>query len=96
MSLAIDAQWERLNSGSPEERATFAAIGIFVDGLSLTEAEDYFVKRVRRSVHLSAYRLAEWLAWNWWWLRWEPRGAKRSDWAFAHRLSTIGGGYGRR
>lgn len=93
MSLDIDAQWERLESGLPEERATFAAIGILVDGGSLTEAEDSFVKRVRQSVHLSAYRLAEWLAWNWWRLRWEPRGAKRSDWAFAHRLATIGGGY---
>ena len=36
----------------------------------MTEAEDAFVKRVRKEVYLSAYRLAEWLAWNWWRLRW--------------------------
>src|SRR5262249_49304713 len=35
---------------------------------------------------------AEWLAWNWWRLRWEPR-SNRPDWVFSHRLSTIGGGY---
>src|SRR5205823_1908082 len=34
----------------------------------------------------------QWVAWNWWRLRWEPR--RRSiDWALAHKMSTIGGGY---
>jgi hypothetical protein len=32
------------------------------------------------------------MAWNWWRLRWEPR-SKASDWAYAHRVATIGGGY---
>ena len=90
--LVIDATWEHLEFGAPEERACFAAIGISCHGLCLTEAEDAFVKIVRQRVNLSGYRLAEWLAWNWWRLRWEPR--KRStDWAMAHRMSAIGGGY---
>lgn len=41
---------------------------------------------------MSAYHLAEWLGWNWWRLRWEPR-TRSTDWALAHRLTTIGGGY---
>jgi hypothetical protein len=41
---------------------------------------------------LSAYHLAEWISWNWWRLRWEPR-SRAEDWAFAHRISTIGAGY---
>ena len=90
--LIIDATWEGLESGAPEERACFAAIGISCHGLWLTEAEDAFAKSVRQKVHLSAYSLAEWLAWNWWRLRWEPR-KKSLDWAMAHHVSTIGGGW---
>lgn len=89
-SIAID--WETLESGAPEEVATFGAIGIYANGVCLSEAEDAFVKRIRREVHLSGYQLAQWLVWNWWRLRWEP--FRRSvDWAMAHRLTTIGGGY---
>lgn len=91
-SLTIEADWETLDRGSPEERACFSALGIRCGETWLTQAEDAFVNRVRNKVHLSAYRLAEWLAWNWWRLRWEPR--RRTDgWALAHRLTTIGGGY---
>jgi hypothetical protein len=90
--LEIKADWEKLEVGPPEERATFAAIGIRYNDRWLTEAEDAFVKRVRNQVHLSGYRLAEWFAWNWWRLRWEPRG-RSTDWAMAHNMSTIGWGY---
>jgi hypothetical protein len=92
MSLRIDADWERLDAGLPEERACYAAIGIIVGDHCLTQAHDAFVNRVRDKIHLSAYRLAEWLAWNWWRLRWEPR-TSRADWTLAHHMTTIGGGY---
>ncbi len=92
MSLSITTEWETLQAGAPEDRACFAAIGIFAGDLALTKAEDTFVGRVRESVHLSAYRLAEWFAWNWWRQRWEPHGAC-PEWAMAHRMVTIGGGY---
>ncbi len=91
-TLSIDADWEALSKGSPEERACFAAIGIRYGDIWLTRAEDTFVGRLRDKVHLSGYRLAEWLAWNWWRLRWEPTN-RRPEWALAHRLTTIGGGY---
>jgi hypothetical protein len=90
--LEIKADWEKLEVGAPEERATFAAIGIRYNDLWLTAAEDAFVKRVRQQIYLSGYRLAEWLAWNWWRLRWEPR-RRSTDWSMAHKMSTIGGGY---
>jgi hypothetical protein len=91
-ALTIEADWERSESTAPEERACFAVIGILYHDLWLTAAEDAFVKRVRPKVHLSAYHFAEWLAWNWWRLRWEPR--RRSvEWAMAHRMTTIGSGY---
>ena len=91
-ALSIEADWERLDSSVPEERACFAAIGIRYHQIWLTEAEDAFVKRLRQKVHLSGYKMGEWLAWNWWRLRWEPLRYS-SEWAMAHRMTTIGGGY---
>jgi hypothetical protein len=88
----ITAEWEPLDSGSPEEKACFGAIGIQAHGVWLTEGRDGLANRLRKAPLLSAYRLAEWIAWNWWRLRWEPRSG-RTDWVFSHHLATIGGGY---
>ncbi len=90
--LTITADWEHLEEGTPEERACFSAVGIYFDNHCLSEGRDGFVNRIRTEPLLSAYHLAEWLAWNWWRLRWEPR-SNAPDWAFAHRMATIGEGY---
>lgn len=92
MDFSIEADWERLDNGSPEDQACFAALGLRCNDIWLTQVEDAFVKAAREKAHLSAYRLAEWLASNWWRLRWEPQ-AKSLDWALSHRMTTIGGGY---
>lgn len=96
--LVIEAEWEQCPIGSPEERATFAAIGIRCDDSWLTEAQDITVNRLRQKVYLSGYRLAEWLVCNWWRLRWEPaktppEESPPTDWNMAHRVATVGGGY---
>ena len=91
-SWRIVADWEALDEGSAEERSCFAALGIEAGGMWLTEGRDAIANRLRRTPFLSAYHLAEWFAWNWWRLRWEPR-ASSADWSFAHRISNIGGGY---
>ena len=91
-TLSITAEWERLDEGTPEERACFAAVGVLWNNQWLTEGRDGFVNRIRNEPLLSAYHLAEWLSWNWWRLRWEPR-SNAPDWAFAHRMATIGEGY---
>ena len=88
----ITVAWESLDSGPPEERACFAQIGIKAGDVWLTEGRDAIANRLRKTPFLSAYHLAEWYAWNWWRLRWEPR-SNAADWIFAHRLTTIGGGY---
>jgi len=90
--LFIEADWETLERGTAQERACFSALGIRYGNVWLSEADDNFVNRIRQKPHLSAYRLAEWLAWNWWRLRWEPR-TRMPDWALAHRMTTIGGGF---
>ncbi len=91
-SWSIEPEWEVLDSGAPEERACYAALGIQAHGIWLTEGHDALANRLRHSPLLSAYHFAEWTAWNWWRLRWEPR-SKARDWAFAHRVATIGSGY---
>lgn len=90
--LFIEADWETLDRGTAQERACFSALGIRYGHVWLSEAQDNFVNRIRQKPHLSAYRFAEWLAWNWWRLRWEPY-RRIPDWALAHRMTTIGGGF---
>ena len=88
----ITADWESLDRGSDEERACFAALGIRAHSIWLTEGNDAIVNRLRQAPYLSAYDLAEWLTWNWWRLRWEPR-SMADGWDFSHRVTSIGGGY---
>ena len=90
--FSISAAWEALGDGSPEERACFGAVGVRLNDLWLSEGHDPFVGRVRQAPMVSAYHLAEWLIWNWWRLRWEPR-SHAVDWGFTHRMASIGSGY---
>jgi Zn-dependent peptidase ImmA (M78 family) len=90
---SINLEWETLDSGPPEERACFAATSIQAHSQWLTEGLDLLTNSVRKAPRLSAYHLSEWIAWNWWRLRWEPRSTVVRDWSSSHQLSTIGGGY---
>ena len=90
--FSISAAWEALGEGTPEERACFGAIGVRLNDLWLSEGHDPFVGRVRQAPLISGYHLAEWLIWNWWRLRWEPR-SHTIDWGFTHRMASIGAGY---
>ncbi len=89
---SIDVEWAQLETGSPEERAGFAALGIHAYDACLTFGYDSLLQSVRRAPYLSAYHFAEWLAWNWWRLRWEPH-RQSSEWELSHAMASIGGGY---
>jgi hypothetical protein len=89
---AITADWETLGEGDLAERSCFGAIGIQANGVWLTEGHDLLSDRLCRAPLVCAYQLAEWFAWNWWRLRWEPRAAS-NEWCMAHKISSIGGGY---
>lgn len=89
---SINADWALLERGSPEERAGFAALSISAYGLCLTAGHDRLLQSVREAPFLSAYHLAEWLAWNWWRLRWEPR-RPGVEWELSHGMASIGNGY---
>lgn len=83
---------ERLDEGSPEERAAFGLFTLRTAHQSLTEGFDSFLNGFRPGPLVSGYHVAEWFAWNWWRLRWEPRSASE-DWSLAHRMNSIGEGY---
>ena len=91
--LTIDTDW--LSSDGIDanlDLLCFSELGIRFGNVWLTEAVANEINSIRHKNNLSAYRLAEWLAWNWWRLRWEPRKSNR-DWCLAHSLPTIGGGF---
>ncbi|MFN3075728.1 MAG: ImmA/IrrE family metallo-endopeptidase [Alphaproteobacteria bacterium] len=90
--LKIAVAPERLDEGAPEERATFGLFSIRAGEAVLTEGYDTFVSARREGPLVSAYHAAEWFAWNWWRLRWEPR-SQAPDWWRAHKMTAIGEGY---
>ena len=99
--LKISLSQMPLEIGSEEEKSAFGQLRIEALGRLLTEGYDLSDKEkkieYRPGPYVSAYHLAEWLIWNWWRLRWEPRSASqasgRHDWDLAHCMTTIGEGY---
>ena len=83
----------------PEEEAALGLLKIMVGDNLLTDEVDFIGNEAlnRPGPYVSGYHLAEWLVWNWWRLRWEPRlvgqSSENFDWNLAHRMSTIGEGY---
>ena len=89
---------EKLQAGSPEERAAFGTIAVIANGMVLTEGVGIDGNKLRKGPRVSGYYLAEWLVWNWWRLRWEPRRFYAEtesswEWSFAHHMSSLGEGY---
>ncbi|MCY4259244.1 MAG: hypothetical protein OXC91_03130 [Rhodobacteraceae bacterium] len=63
--VMISFDFRPLNSGSPEECATFGHLTIKINNHLLTcgiEAEN---NTVCDGPHVSGYALAEWFVWNW-------------------------------
>ena len=83
---------ERIEEGSPEERALFGLFTVHAGEAALTEGFDFFINSYRPGPLVSGYHAAEWIAWNWWRLRWEPKSASPGWWR-AHRMNAIGEGY---
>ena len=92
-SFKIDYAWLPREYGDEVERVTLAELDILIgESQSATTLEDVLGKTVRSSARLSAIRLAEWFASNWWRLCWEPQ-ANTLSWRMSHKVSNVGGGY---
>ena len=87
-----------LSDGSDYEKAAFGLLEISNGPRLLTSgfSIDAEGRTYARGPYVSGYHLAEWLAWNWWRLRWEPRPRQSVpplEWRLAHELTAIGEGY---
>ena len=68
--LKITWEWEPAESvRTPEHRATWARIEIRVGSDLVTLVEDRGSGSSRRSIYCPLYPLAEWVAYNWWFLQ---------------------------
>lgn len=87
--LRFEIDWEQApNVRTPELRATWARLEIWIGDECLTQVEDVATGSVRRSVYCSLYPLAEWISYNWWFLRGDSRPAVVPQHAWSHsRLS---------
>lgn len=90
--LEIALAPERLDNGTPEERAAFGLFTMRVGEVDLTGGIDFFISNYRPGPLVSGYHAAEWFAWYWWRLRYEPRSAA-PEWWRAHKMTAIGEGY---
>ena len=97
--LKITLEPMPLDTGSDEEKAAFGQLQIKAGGRILTAGADFSGNEpgYRPGPYISGYHLAEWLIWNWWRLRWEPRPDGQSrvnhEWQLAHCLAAVGEGY---
>ena len=96
--LQIDLTPEFLDEGPDYERGAFGLLEIKAGGQLLTAAirvtDDE--RHWDSGPYVSGYHLAEWLVWNWWRLRWEPRSPSNRpsyDWDMSHCMPAIGEGY---
>ncbi len=100
----IDVDWESApDVSTPEFRATWARLALWFGPHSVTAVQDS-EGAYRRSVYTSAYPLAEWLAFNWWFLSselrpsalpvsvWRWSNVTKYDWLRRHNLRGVGSG----
>ena len=104
MTLEIVARWRpretprRNPTSDPCDESAFdelatCVLRVAVGGDLLTEMTDHR-QQVREGPRVSAFRFAEWLLWNWWRIRWEPRANEPTlSWRQAHEMASIGGGW---
>jgi hypothetical protein len=92
--LRLHHEWENAPGvRAPELRATWARLEVRVGDESATQIEDQRAATTRRSIYVSLYPLAEWIAYNWWFLRFHSRltglRPEQYDYRAARRKSDV-------
>lgn len=87
--LRLSFEWiDPLEAKVPELRATWASLGVEVNGEPVTRLYDTYLKSVRDRLFLPLYPMAEWVAQHWWHLLYETETHSRSSApGYAHRHS---------
>jgi hypothetical protein len=77
VGLKLEWEWEAAPTvQAPEHRATWARVEIRAGDQWATLVEDRASGSARRSIYCPLYPLAEWVAYNWWFLQADSRPAK--------------------
>jgi hypothetical protein len=63
--LTVALGSERIDEGSPEERASFGMFTVRAAAISLTEGFDFHISGLRDGPLVAGCHVAEWFAWNW-------------------------------
>ena len=99
-ALEISLTPEFLDDGPGYEKAAYGLLVIKSGDQILTGcvSNDSAGRQYHDGPYISGYHLAEWFAWNWWQLRWEPspeNGLENAtpDWRMAHSIAAVGEGY---
>lgn len=85
--LTFRVEWEDAGSvRAPELRATWSRLEMWVQSKCVTTVEETDSGVVRRSIFVPLYPLAEWAAYNWWYLRTHSRPAAlpSRQWSYRH------------
>ncbi|MGH3622014.1 MAG: hypothetical protein ACRDQ5_09520, partial [Sciscionella sp.] len=73
-AITYTIEWESAPGvRGDEHRATWARFEFWVEGECATQVEDKENGSARRSIYVSLYPLAEWIAFNWWLLSYDYR-----------------------
>ena len=97
-AFRIETAWENAGAShedpfdAPEDMATLGKIVVSNGNSVLTRAVSVGGEPQEGPV-ASACRLAEWIAWHWWRLLWEPSNQSSVEWVRAHDMACIGGGW---
>lgn len=85
--LRLLSEWDKPDGvAAPELAATWARLEMWADSTCITQVEDVEVGSARRGIYCSLYPLAEWVAFNWWFLQAHSRPA--SLWASSSAWSA--------
>ena len=87
MSFKINCEWL-----DDKEYPLHGKLSIYLDGNCLTNVIEKDIKEVRDHIFVDIYDVAEWIAYNWWSLLYEPK-IEGSDWYESHDLARVGHGY---
>lgn len=91
--MSFQFEWERGEGvAAPELAATWARLEIWIGRDCITQLEDVDSRSSRRSLYCSLYPLAEWAAYNWWFLQAHVRPASliASPWSYVQLAQDRG------
>ena len=85
------------DGGGAEDSDAVAHLSIHAGPLCLTRNENAWSEKIEDSITVSLYPLAEWLAWSWWRLNYEPLPADTAkiphNWRMAHEMAAANAGF---